>query len=185
MHGTLQITRANSYAGGFTFGANEGLKALIATNPSGSATGSGPVIVQWGGVLGGSGSIDGPVAVDSGSTVQPRYGSTTPQRLKFRGGLTLGRLAVTIDLDSLTYDSIIANGVDLGVISIFTATPNGSTRIPIGTVFKIIKNVSATPITGTFFNYAEGSYVNFGSKGKLQVSYVGGDGNDFTLTCIR
>jgi hypothetical protein len=185
MHGTLQLTRANSYSGGFTFGANDGLKVLMVANSSGSATGSGPVLVQWGGVLSGSGSIDGPVAVDSGSTVSPRYGFTTPQRLKLRGGVSLGRLAVTIDLDSLTYDSIVANGVDLGVISIFTASPTGSTRIPIGTVFKIIKNVSTTPITGTFFNYSEGSYVNFGPNGKLQVSYVGGDGNDFTLTCIR
>jgi hypothetical protein len=191
MLGTLQLTRANSFSGGFTFGANDGLKVLVVSNPSGSATGSGPVIDQYGGILCGSGSIDGPVTINDGSFLWPRYGFTTPQRLRLRGGVSLphlGRLAVTIDLDSLTYDSIIANGVALGVdpvASVLTVSTTGSTKIPIGTVFKIIKNVSTSPITGNFFSYPEGSYVNLGSKGKLQVSYVGGDGNDFTLTAIR
>jgi hypothetical protein len=85
----------------------------------------------------------------------------------------------------LTYDSIVANGVDLGTLAIFQVGITGSTKVPVGTVFKIIKNVSTTPITGAFFNQPEGSIVSFGPLGKLQVSYAGGDGNDLTLTCIR
>lgn len=191
MLGTLTLTGANTFTGGFNFGLNDGLKVLVVSNSSGSATGSGPVVDNYGGVLCGSGSIDGPVTINDGSFLWPRYGFTTPQQMKLRGGVSLphlGRLAVTIDLDSLTYDSIVANGVALGadpVASILTVGTTGSTKIPIGTVFTIIKNISATPITGNFFYYHEGDYVNLGSKGKLRVSYVGGNGNDFTLTCTR
>jgi len=57
----------------------------------------------------------------------------------------------------------------------------GYNSIPIGTVFTAISNTSATPITGTFSNLADGSTLTVGPN-SYKVSYSGGDGNDLTLT---
>ncbi len=70
---SLTLSGANFYAGRTLVGdgvnANSG--KLIATNTSGSATGSGEVQIERGGTLGGSGNIDGPVTLMDGGTVAP------------------------------------------------------------------------------------------------------------------
>jgi hypothetical protein len=50
-------------------------------------------------------------------------------------------------------------------------------------VFTAISNTSATPISGTFANLADGSTLTVG-RNNYQVSYSGGDGNDLTLTVV-
>jgi autotransporter-associated beta strand protein len=47
-----------------------------------------------------------------------------------------------------------------------------------GAVYKIIDNKSTKPVTGTFANLPEGATV----ASRYVISYVGGDGNDVTLT---
>jgi len=47
-----------------------------------------------------------------------------------------------------------------------------------------ISNSSTNPIAGEFTEYAEGSVVALGRGNTAQVSYRGGDGNDFTLTVL-
>ncbi len=50
-----------------------------------------------------------------------------------------------------------------------------------GTVFTVIDNTSASPISGQFSNLADG--LVFASNGtSFKVSYTGGTGNDLTLT---
>jgi hypothetical protein len=62
------------------------------------------------------------------------------------------------------------------------ALPAGKPRT-IGTVFTVINNTSASPITGTFSNLADGSV--FTSNGNnFQANYEGGDGKDLTLTVV-
>ncbi len=52
-----------------------------------------------------------------------------------------------------------------------------------GTVFTVINNTSASPISGTFSNLADGS--TFTSNGNnFKVNYTGGTGNDLTLTVV-
>lgn len=55
---------------------------------------------------------------------------------------------------------------------------------PVGSVFMIIKNNSAESVLGTFKNLPEGAvYTRRGVD--FRVSYVGGDGNDVTLTVLN
>lgn len=65
--GVLTLSHANDYSGG-TF-LNGG--CLSVKNQSGSATGTGPVVINSGGTLAGSGAIAGSVTVNSGGTIAP------------------------------------------------------------------------------------------------------------------
>jgi autotransporter-associated beta strand protein len=76
--GSLTFTNANTYSGGTTISAG----ALYANNTSGSATGSGNVIVN-GGLLGGTGTINGAVTVNPDGIFQAGDSTAT-------GPLTLG-----------------------------------------------------------------------------------------------
>ena len=70
---SLRLTGANTYAGGTSIGdgvsANSG--KLIAANATGSATGTGSVVVNRGGTLSGSGFIAGPVTLHAGGIIAP------------------------------------------------------------------------------------------------------------------
>jgi hypothetical protein len=54
---------------------------------------------------------------------------------------------------------------------------------PIGTTFNIISNSGAGAVNGTFAGLPEGATQLVGGT-TLKISYVGGDGNDVTLTAI-
>ncbi|HEY2710895.1 MAG TPA: hypothetical protein VGI60_00130 [Chthoniobacterales bacterium] len=54
---------------------------------------------------------------------------------------------------------------------------------PLGTVFTLINNTAATPITGTLVGLSEGGTIGINNH-VYMVSDVGGDGNDLTLTYI-
>ena len=98
--GALTLTGANTYSGGTLIG--DGINAasgkLIAANTTGSATGSGPVFVERGGTLGGSGFIDGPVTLKAGGTIAPGDPVTLTLRdsLTWDGGSVI-RLVLGVD----------------------------------------------------------------------------------------
>jgi hypothetical protein len=76
-----------------------------------------------------------------------------------------------------------ALGVTIGSNVTFTFNDSGTGTLTAGTVFTVINNTSANPIFGTFSNLANGS--TFTSNGnKFKVSYMGGTGNDLTLTVV-
>ena len=66
----------------------------------------------------------------------------------------------------------------------FSISDRGSGILTAGTTFTAIRNTAATPFSGTFANLPDGSIITIGSN-NFQVSYEGGDGNDFTLTVVR
>ena len=70
--GTLTLGGANTFGGGVTVVAG----TLLADNSSGSAGGTGNVIVDSGATLGGTGTISGAVTVNSGGTLAPGDGGT-------------------------------------------------------------------------------------------------------------
>ena len=106
--------------------------------------------------------VTGDLAFDAGDTL----------RFDIRGG-TAGQ----------TYDRISVTGsVDLGS-SIFEIDQLSSFEPADQAVFTLINNDLADPIVGTFAGLAEGAFVG-GNDTIFRISYVGGDGNDVTLTAF-
>lgn len=80
-------------------------------------------------------------------------------------------------------DQVNATGVRIESGALFSFVGLGNSVVDPGTVFTVISNTAATPISGTFSNLADGSV--FTANGKnFQTSYEGGDGNDLTLTVV-
>jgi hypothetical protein len=63
------------------------------------------------------------------------------------------------------------------------SAPGGKTQLPLGQVFTVISNTSASAISGRFHNLADGAIVTVNGN-NLQASYTGGDGNDLTLNVV-
>jgi autotransporter-associated beta strand protein len=185
--GKLVLKHGNTYSGGTTVEHGK----LFVNNRGASGTGTGPVQVN-GGMLGGKGIIAGAVTVGTGSgqgaTLSPGYlhGVGSPGALTIQSALTFNADAiykVDVNSDTATADEVIANGVTINGGAQFAFADIGSATLPIGTVFTVINNTSATPIAGTFSNLPTGSM--FTANGNTyQVNYEGGDGNDLTLTVV-
>ncbi len=132
--------------------------------------------------------ISGPVTIGTGSgsgaILAPSVGSKQPLTLSLTSLLTLqGDSTYTCQLSTqeAKADEVIAQGVTIANGAQFALQSVGNNKLPSGTVFTIMSNTSATPISGTFANLADGSTLTAG-RNKLKVSYTGGDGNDLTLT---
>ncbi len=80
--GTFTLTGANTYSGDTTIA--DGI--LLANNTSGSATGTGRVMVNSRGTLGGTGSVAGPVTIAIGGTLAP---GASAESLSLGGDLAL------------------------------------------------------------------------------------------------
>jgi autotransporter-associated beta strand protein len=187
---TLNLTRAagNTYTGGTTISGG----TLLANNTSGSATGTGSVTVGIGGVLGGSGRIEGALIINGG-TLAPGNSPgliTIDDNVTFNAGnfaVEIAGLGAGVGYDQLlvtgTTNNITLNSANLvlTLISGFNA--------PIGTQLTIINNQTNNSIGGTLFDGAgEGGtvYATLGSKTlELSVSYIGGTGNDVVLTTLN
>jgi hypothetical protein len=160
---------------------------LFVNNRNGSATGTGKVSVNSG-ELAGRGTIAGPVTigtgVGSGALLSPTQKKMT-DILTVQGSLTFhqdGTYSCELNSDTGTIGRVAANGVVLGTGQ-FSLNDVGSTALPSGSVFSVIANTSATPISGTFANLSDGATLTVGSN-TFQASYSGGDGNDLTLTVV-
>jgi autotransporter-associated beta strand protein len=182
--GTLTLSGANSYTGGTSIDGG----FLLVGNTSGSGTGSGTVQAMTG-TLGGNGIISGSVTIGTGhgagAGLGPGKNSVTPGTLTIKRKLTLMRDAtykVTLNSDQLVADKVTARGVKIRGAQI-TFLDLGANVLPLGTVFTVISNTAATPITGTFSNLPDGSLITVGSN-TFQANYKGGDGNDLTLTVV-
>jgi autotransporter-associated beta strand protein len=184
--GTLTLTGSNTYTGNTALSSG----ALLVSNSAGSATGTGPVTVT-GGTLGGKGIIAGAVTVGTGSGgeafLAPAFESPKPVTLTLQSALTLQADATytytfKAKKNQSRSDLVIANGVTInaGTISLQGQIKG---RLRPGTVLTVLNNTSANPISGTFSNLADGAIVNVNGN-NLQASYLGGDGNDLTLTVV-
>jgi fibronectin-binding autotransporter adhesin len=178
--GTFTLSQANTYTGKTTVVAG----TLLVTNRTGSATGTGPVIVN-GGVLGGTGKISGAVTVGSAT----RFGTIAPGLVGRTGRLTtsstitfkqFGIYNADLDSNSVKADQVVATGVTITSGATANIADLGTGTLTSGTVFTIINNTSAIPISGTFSNLADGSTLTIGNN-TYRVNYEGGTGNDLTL----
>jgi autotransporter-associated beta strand protein len=182
--GTLTLSHANTYNGGTTI--RQG--AVVVSNATGSATGVGKVQVNLG-LLRGVGKIDGAVAVgndsSSGATILGGN-STSPGILTINSALTFRSFSnykCALNRASVKASQVSALGVIIGSGATFTFVDVGTGTLPVGTVFTVINNTSASPIAGTFSNLPNGSI--FTSNGNnFKVNYTGGTGNDLTLKVV-
>jgi autotransporter-associated beta strand protein len=183
--GKLSLANANTYTGGTTITKG----TLLVKNTTGSATGTGPVRVNAG-TLGGTGKITGAVTVGTGSSsgaiLLPGNSATKPGILTINSALTFNSLSTykcVLNRSTPIAGEVTALGVTINSGAPFTFLDIGTGTLTVGTVFTVISNTSASPITGTFSNLANGSV--FTSNGNnFQASYTGGTGNDLTLTVV-
>jgi fibronectin-binding autotransporter adhesin len=171
---TLTILGNDNYTGGTTVSAG----ALIV---NGSLSPSSTVSIVGSGILGGIGSVGN---VTNSGIVNP--GSPgAPGTLAVAGNLTLGSGSLVLDLAASGSDSVNATGSAVA-ISGTTLSLNVGTMTP-GETFTIltVPGTSAGVLQGTFANLPmEGSGFTVGSI-PFTVSYMGGDGNDVTVTAGR
>ena len=179
--GRLLLRGVSTYGGGTTVNQGE----LDVETKASSGTGSGPVQVN-GGVLGGEGIIGGAVTLGSDSLLLPRLGFSRPTVFTIQGQLTFGNGALyTAFLNTYrkTADQVIANGVMIANGAELNLDSVGHKRLQVGRTFTLIQNTSASPISGSFANLPEGATVA-AQKNTYQISYMGGDGNDLTVTVV-
>nr|WP_067290102.1 Ig-like domain-containing protein [Marinobacterium profundum] len=173
--GTVTLAGTNTYSGTTTVSAG----TLSITGSTNSTT-----TVASGATLAGSGTLGGAVSIQSGGTLAPGVDGA--------GTLTLGNdLAISsggtlsVDITGATagagYDVVDVTGtVDVSSATIATThsyTPGS------GDSYTIITNDAADALTGTFTGVAEGGTLTAGGNAtELSASYIGGTGNDFTLT---
>jgi autotransporter-associated beta strand protein len=179
--GQLTLIHSSSYTGTTTVSAGE----LLVNNKRGSATGTGDVSVNVGG-LGGAGTIAGTVTVGTGSGPGADLSPTQPGALTIEKALTLKADAtyhMAVDSNTGGAGQVLANGVTIDPGAEIAVTDLGNTVLAPGTVFTAVNNSGATPIAGTFANLPDGSTLVIGVN-TYQATYEGGDGNDLTLTVV-
>ena len=172
--GTWTIGGTNTYTGPTTVAG--GTLRL-----DGSHTGGGAYSVFSGATLTGSGSTASPVTVQGGGILMPDGGLGT-------GSLTLEAASIfDIGIDGLSvFDYLDVTGT-VAIQQALLQVAMGYMPT-IGDEFIIINNDgTADPVAGIFAGLPEGGYVIRGIGGgpnDLQISYVGGDGNDVALTTV-
>jgi autotransporter-associated beta strand protein len=146
-----------------------------------------------GGVLSGTGTIEGAVTVGDGGTLSPGspgsvFGTLTLNDLTFAAGSIL-------DLDvanqsGTQFDEVVVNGVlTIDPAATFALTANGF-HPQEGDSFTLLRSGQPidTPIGGAFGNLLDLGVISGTFNGEtyfLQANYAGGDGNDLTLTAIE
>jgi autotransporter-associated beta strand protein len=173
--GRLSLSGTNTHTGTTTVSAG----TLAVTGSTNSAT-----TVATGGTLAGSGTVSKAVTVQSGGTLAPGVSGvgqlTLGEGLALQSGSTLA-----IDIAGATagtgYDVVAVTGTV--ALSSATLSLNHSYVSGPGDSYSVITNDNTDSITGTFSGLAEGGSITAsGNSAVLSATYLGGSGNDFSLT---
>jgi hypothetical protein len=160
---------------------------LLVNNSSGSGVGTGALNVNKG-TLGGKGIIAGAMTVggnNSEAVLAPGANGANLGTLTIQSPLILNSDATYqfgLNSNASRSDQVLASGVTINGAQLLVSDLGQSALAP-GTVFTVINNTAATPISGTFANLPDGATVTVGSN-NFQANYEGGDGNDLTLTVV-
>ncbi len=171
--------------GSFTVGSGAVVSNCLITLSNGTLAvfGQAPLsgIALSGGTLSGTGTVANVTA--SGGTISPGAG---PGQLR-TGSLLLGP-AVTLDMQiagstaGVNYDQVqVAGSVNLNGASLHLSLVDQTLNI--GDVVILIDNDGGDAIVGTFAGLPEGSIFPLGLL-DVKISYVGGSGNDVSLTVV-
>lgn len=171
----LTLSGSNTNSGTTTVSAG----TLVVDGSTASAT-----TVASGATLAGSGTLGGDVTVQSGGILSP--GGAGVATLTVNGNLTLASgSTLALDINGATagtgYDRVVVNGtVDVSgaALAVTHGYAAGS-----GDSYTVIVNDAADAVTGTFSGVSEGGKFNAAGNGtELTTSYIGGSGNDLSLT---
>ena len=155
-----------------------------------------PVFVNTSGTLQGNGQI-GVLSMSAGQngTVTPGTQTSNVAVLTTSGIIAQSSVGVfSFDLNTsgtvagTAYDQLLVNGnVNLSGRPVLDVNLNFA-PIARGNSYTIINNDGSDPVVGTFNGQAEGSLITVldttGNSVSYRISYVGGTGNDVTLTCV-
>jgi autotransporter-associated beta strand protein len=209
---TLTVGGDNSstdFAGSLSFsGTSDAALTKVGTGTftlsgSGTNTYTGPTTVN-GGTLNLTGNIDSPVTVNTGATLAGT-GTTTntlpsPAAATANAGGTIapGSAGVgtlhtgtatlmagsnySVELGTADDNLDVTGTVVLNAATLNVSLLGGYVHTP-GTVHTIISNDGTDPVSGTFPGFPEGATVTSGDD-EFRISYVGGTGNDITLTAL-
>jgi fibronectin-binding autotransporter adhesin len=165
---------------------SEGAITLFGTAPANNS-----IIILSGASLEGSGTT-GSFSVPSG-VVTPSFFNRNPfdsagvincSSLNLSSSSTLELQLGMTSGNQILQDALSVTGnVSLGS-SILNIIDAGSRAIPEGTIVTLLTNGGTDAIDGTFLGRAEGSRVITRSNHFI-ISYIGGTGNDITLTAVR
>nr|WP_237705685.1 Ig-like domain-containing protein [Pseudomonas mendocina] len=173
--GSLTLSASNTNLGNTTVAAG----TLVVDGSTNNAT-----TVASGATLAGSGTLGGDVIVQSGGILSP--GGAGVATLTVNGNLTLASgSTLALDINGTTagtgYDRVVVNGtVDVSgaALAVTHGYAAGS-----GDSYTVIVNDAADAVTGTFSGVSEGGKFNAAGNGtELTTSYIGGSGNDLSLT---
>ncbi len=169
--GALTLSAASTHSGTFTISAG----TVFVTGTLASSA----VVVSAGAVLGGTGTVTGPVTA-AGTVAAGVAGVGV---LTLSGGVTFqsgGTVAVDLNGNAAGtgYDQVATGPVVLTGATLSAALGFAPSS---GTSFVVINNTGGSPITGTFNGLPEGATVTIGGV-LFTISYVGGTGNDVVLT---
>ncbi|PKM13834.1 MAG: hypothetical protein CVV15_01780 [Gammaproteobacteria bacterium HGW-Gammaproteobacteria-5] len=173
--GSLTLSASNTNLGNTSVAAG----TLVVDGSTNSAT-----TVGTGATLAGSGTLGGDVTVQNGGTLSP--GNSGAGTLTVNGNLTLDfGSTLALDINGATagtgYDRVVVNGV-VDVSGATLAITHGYAAGS-GDSYTVIVNDAADAVVGTFSGISEGGKFNAAGNGtELTTSYIGGSGNDLTLT---
>jgi len=155
-----------------------------------------PVFVNTSGILKGDGRIgDLNMSAGQNGTVTPGTQTSNVSVLTTSGIIAQSSVGVfSFDLDTSgtvagkAYDQLAVNGiVNLSGSPVLNVNLNFTPTVR-GNNYTIISNDGSDAVIGTFNGLAEGALITqtdtSGNSISYRISYVGGTGNDVTLTCV-
>lgn len=163
-------------------GSSPGSSELVGNHTIATLNGTrGDITVYYDGTLKGTGTV-GVLTVMSGGNLAT---GQSP------GCITSGNFVMSGTLEQEIAGATACSGYDQVQVT-GSVTLSGALTVSLlngfvpskNQVYTIITNDGADAVSGTFANLAEGAIVTIGGT-QFRVSYVGGDGNDVTLTAVN
>ena len=136
----------------------------------------------------GEGTARSPQGRIEGAFLAPAHGTSAQVILTVQSSLTFNTgstytYTFQAKRSKAKTDKVIANGVTIKSGASFNLSGMAQGVLTQGLVLTVISNTSATSISGTFSNLADGAIVTANGN-NFQANYEGGDGNDLTLTVV-